>query len=227
MFKLDLKTMRLPLLIYFFTSLAAVGIAVFIPSLFEPHPNGDEVYKSFMFYFTDFFLPFSACAAVIMQIGGTLEKQTFSFFCSLPVKENVFLRWLITFLICAAIFAVTVITMFFSLKSRFNFKIELERMFFISFSNLIYFCSLSLLLIIITRQIFYAFSFLYGYMFVDMLVGENLMREKSAFVNIIAQCSKEAIDVNKKVYYIISLAVLIISFVLVKIDFMRKVNRRI
>lgn len=222
-----MKIMRLPLFIFFFTAALGILTSIFKTDIYATQYRWDEVYKCFLFYFSDFFLPFFASAAIITQIGGTLETRTFPFFCSLPVKENIFVRWLYTFIICFLTFWVTITVMFFAVKNSYNFDISLGRMYYIGFTDLVWFSSLALLAIIITRQIFYAFCFLYGYMFVDLLVGENLIRHRSAFINISGTFPKELADSNRLGYYISSAVIVLISFVLVKTDFPRKVNRKV
>lgn len=225
MIKLDLRFMMLPLIISVTVAAAFITALAISPDIFTPSVQSDGVYKTSAFFFIDFLLPFLLSACIIMQLGGTLEKNTFDFLSSMPVKLSPLLRWAFSMLIILVIHLSSIVFAFLTLKEFTSFHMSFYEMCFISFSNLILFCSLGLILMLIFRRVFYVYSILYGYLLVDLIVGDNFLGNKSVFVNIFAQCTKDEIQINRIILYIISAVCVVVSFVLIKCNFLRRINK--
>lgn len=220
MIRLDFKLMRLTLFLYlFFVVLFSLLLFAF-PDLFAANERSNGVYDSTAFYFLDFLFSFLSSASVILQLGGTFEPKTYDFIGSLPVKSTPLTRWLRS----AGFFAVVQLICAALTYSVLDIGISFARMCYISFANTILFLSLALLITLLARQIFYVFCILYGYMFIDMIVGDNFFRDKSLFVNIFATFSCESVDVNRFAVYCISMFSIIVSILIIKSDIHRKMN---
>lgn len=227
MIKLDFKFMKLPLIMYLSATAVFLITLLASPDTFYPSEKTAGVYESNAFFFIDFLLPFFASACIIMQLGGTMEKRTFDFFCSLPVRMSPILRWILSMIMLLIVHFGAIIATYFTLGKYPNFKMSFLQMCFTSFANFMIFCSLALILVLIFRRIFYIFSILYGYLLIDLIIGDNLLGSKSVFVNIFAQCSKDAIGQNRIVLYCISAALIVISAILLKCDFLRRINKHL
>lgn len=222
MIKLDLKFLKIPLIAY---ALATVmlGIALSNPVPLYPIEQFESTFKSDIFYFLDFILPFFASLSIIMQLGATFEKKTFEFFCSLPVRANPIIRWAR----CAVFFIagnfICVAAAYFALK----FPLPFGRMCYLCLANTILFLSVSLLLIMLIRQIFYVFCIMYGYLLVDLTIGDTLQKRYSAFVNIFAQFPGEIIDKNRLAVYIISAGCIVLAVIVQQTDLIRRINAKL
>ncbi|MCH5203823.1 MAG: hypothetical protein J1F03_03690 [Oscillospiraceae bacterium] len=208
MIKLDYKFMRLPLFLYLLTVIIFLGILFIYPEVFAIESIGG-MYKSDVFYFTDFVFPFLSSAAIIMQLGGTFEPDTFEFIRSLPIKSTPLIRWGRSAAFFGGVNSVCIIFSAIMLKSNIAFS----RMYYICFANTVLFLSLALFITLLARQIFYVFCVLYGYALVDLITGGELLGDKSIFINISAQYLPDKVDINRAVIYGISAVCIILSVV--------------
>ena len=99
------------------------------------------------------------------------------------------------------------------------------RMVFVSFTNFLLLCSLSLLLTILLRRVFYVFCIIFGYSLFDLFMGMVTLREFSLFVNISASVSKEALTANRMVMYAISVILVLTCIILIKFKFLQRFNK--
>ena len=226
MIRTDLKFMRLPLACYYALSAAYIFLLILFPDLFQPVSFAPDVVKSTIFYFTDFLLPLLTSCCIVLQIGNSLEKNTFQFLCTLPKNISMILRWVFTIALILPPYLIS-LAISYVVLDRFGASISFIRLLFISGPNLLFFCTTALLLIILFRQIFYAFCILCGYTFIDLFMSETLFREFSLFINVPGSYSKEAIDVNRIVFYISSIIMFLISILLIKLKFLQRFNSKV
>lgn len=217
MIKLDFKLMKLPLFVYFFTVASFLVMLFVFPNFFSAEQKSIGVYDSTAFYFLDFIFPFLSSASVVLQLGGTFEPKTYDFICSLPIKSTPVIRWLRS----ATFFAVIQLICIVLTYNVIDIDISFGRMCYICLANIVLFLSLALLITLLARQIFYVFCILYGYLFIDLTVGDIILQDKSVFVNIFAIFSYESVDINRFVVYCISMFCVIVSILIIKI-FSRK-----
>lgn len=222
-----MEFIKLPFIIYILTLVAFFVLLFTNISFFEPIQNSPNVYKTKIFLFTDVLFPFFASMCIIMRLGGIMEKKSFGFFCSLPTKFSPLMIWLFFIIFFLLMNSLCVITAFFKLKSFPVFQIAFESFYFLSLANMVLFCSVTLLIIFVFREIFYVCSIFYGYLLVDLVIGESLLGSRSIFVNLFGQCTAETIKYNRKILYIVSFICVIISLILFKFDFLRKMNRHL
>lgn len=213
MIRLDYKFMKIPLFMYCAVVVIFLCLLFFFPDLFSAVEINSGVFKSNIFCFLDFILPFISSVAVIMQLGGTFEPKTYDFICSLPIKSTLVIRWLRS----ATFFIIIQLICIILSYNVIDIEIGLGRMCYICLANTVLFLSLSLLITLLVRQIFYVFCILYGYLFIDLIVGDNVFQEKSVFVNIFANFSCTVINVNRLVVYCISVFCVIISILVTKL----------
>lgn len=222
MITLDLKFIKIPLIAY---SLAVVmfGIVLSNPDPLYPIEQFDGTFGSDIFYFLDFVLPFFASLSVIMQFGSTFENRTFDFFCSLPVKANPMIRWAR----CAVFFTSTNFICVAVAYRVLRFPVPFGRMCYLCLANTVLFLSISLLIIMLIRRIFYVFCIIYGYLLVDLTIGDTLQKKSSVFVNIFAQFPCEIINKNRMAIYIISFICVALAAIIQQTDFMRRINAKL
>lgn len=226
MIKTDLKFMRLPLACYYALSAAYIFLLILFPELFQPVSFVPDVIKSTIFYFTDFLLPLLASCCIVLQLGNTLEKNTFQFLCTLPKNISMILRWVFTVALILPPYLISLAVSYFTLD-QLRVSASFIRLLFISGPNLLFFCTAALLLIILFRQIFYTFCILCGYTFIDLFMSENLFREFSLFINVPGNYSKEVIDINRIGFCILSITMFLISLLLIKLKFLQRFNGKV
>lgn len=219
MIRLDLKFIKVPLIAYVLTVIV-FGIVLLNPETLYPVEEFEGTYRSDIFYFLDFVLPFFASVSIIIQLGATFEKKTFEFFCSLPVKSTPVMRWLR----CAVFFMLVNFVCVIAAYNILAFPVSFSRMCYLCLANTALFLSMALLLTMLIRHIFYVFCILYGYLLVDLTIGDTLQKKYSVFVNIFAQFPSNIIDRNRTVIYLISIACVILALLIQRTDMMRKTN---
>lgn len=102
---------------------------------------------------------------------------------------------------------------------------------FLMMTNLLYFCLLAFLLIILTRRIFYAFTLLYGYMTVALALP--MLMYKTVNVNLLKILPRyageltEIVYSNRLMYYLICLGFVVLGIILTVTDVPKKINRRL
>lgn len=222
MIRLDLKLIKVSLIAYFMAAIV-FGAVLSNPDSLYPIMEFEGTHKSDIFYFLDFVLPFFASLSVIMQLGATFENKTFEFFCSLPVRANPIIRWAR----CAIFFILSNFVCITLAYVILKFPISFGRMCYLCLANTILFLSVSLLLIMLIRQIFYVFCIVYGYLLVDLTIGDTLQKKYSVFVNIFAQFPGEIIDKNRLAVYIISAGCIVLAVIIQQTDFMRRINAKL
>ena len=226
MIKTDLKFMRPSLACYYALSIAYIFLLILFPDLFRPVSFVPDVVKSAIFYFTDFLLPLLASCCIVLQFGSTLEKNTFQFLCTLPKNISMILRWVFTVSLVLPPYLISLAVSYFALD-QLRASASFIRLMFVSAPNLLFFCTASLLLMILFRQIFYTFCILCGYTFIDLFMSESLFREFSLFINVPGNYSKEVIDINRTGFCILSVAMLLISLLLIKLKFLQRFSGRV
>lgn len=214
MIKLDLKLMKLPLVLYLFTVALLILMLLIFPDFFCANERNDGVYESTAFYFLDFIFPFLSSVSVIVQIGGTFEPRTYDFICSLPIKTTPIIRWLRSVTFFAVIQLICVALTYYVIDIGIGFG----EMCYICFANALLFLSLAFLITLLVRHIFYVFCILYGYMFIDLTVGDNFFKDKSLFVNIFAIFTHETVFTNRSVVYCIAIASVTASILIMKFN---------
>lgn len=219
MIRLDLKFLRVPL-VFYILMLIVFAAALSHPQPLSPIEQFEGTYKSDIFYFLDFLLPFFSSLCVIIQLGATFEKNTFNFVCSLPVKSTPLIRWTRSAIFFILVNFVCIVLAY----NVLGFPVSFGRMCYLCLANTALFLSLALLLTLLIRQIFYVFCILYGYLLVDLTIGDTLQKKYSVFVNIFAQFPADIIDKNRAVVYIISAACIVFAIIIQKTDIMRKMN---
>ena len=218
--------MRLPLACYYALSTVFIFLLILFPELFHPVSFVPDAVKSTVFYFTDFLLPLLASCCIVLQLGSTLEKNTFQFLCTLPRNICMILRWIFTIILILPPYLISVVISCITLD-KLGTPLSFARMLFISGPNMMFFCVVSLFLLIFLRQIFYVFCILCGYAFIDLFVGESLFKIFSLFINIPGIYSKAAIDINRVGFYILSVIMLLISLLLIKFKFLQRFNSKV
>lgn len=212
MIKLDLKLMKIPLVLYLFTVALFILMLLIFPDFFYANERNEGVYESTAFYFFDFIFPFLSSVSVIVQLGGTFEPRTYDFICSLPIKTTPIIRWLRSVTIFAVIQLICVALTYYVIDIGIGFG----EMCYICFANTALFLSLALLITLLARHIFYVFCILYGYIFVDLTVGDDFFKDKSLFVSIFAIFTHETVAINRAVVYFIAIVGVTASILIMK-----------
>lgn len=223
MIKIDIKAARLPLILYGAVFLVFLALLVFYPEAMTFTETRYDTYKSNFFYWSDFICPLTAVLCILMQLGNTLEKRGFEFLCSVPEKVGIIERWLFT--LFALILPVYLIGTLAAWHTNAEDIFSFGELVYLTGANLAFYSALSLFLMIVFRQMFYAFSIACGLMFADIAVGDKFLFEYSAFLNISCNKPMQAVDNNRQIYYALSLVLLLISYIFVKTDMLKRFNK--
>lgn len=223
MIKIDLKAAKLPLILYGAIFIAYLSLLLFYPRAMTFAETRFETYKSYFFYWSDFICPLAAVFCIILQLGNTLEKKSFEFLCSLPERTGIIERWLFT--LFALILPVYLAGVFACRFAAAGEPFAFWELLYLTGANLAFYSTLSLLMMIIFKQAFYVFSITCGLMFADLAAGEYFLFEYSAFLNISCRTPMETVEVNRRIYYAASLAMLVISFIFVKTNLLKRSNK--
>lgn len=223
MIKLDLKAARLPLILYGAAFLTVLALLVFAPDTMTFTKNNYDIYTSKFFYWSDFICPLLAVFCILLQLGNTLDKRSFELFCSLPEKKDMIIRW--GFTVFVLIFPLYFAGMLVGWNVEAREIYSFWELLYLSGANLAFYSTLSLLLMLIFRQTFYAFCVVCGFMFADVAVGEQFLFEYSTFLNISARNTVQEVEDNRFMYYIIAGSVLVFCIIFVKSKMLIRINK--
>ncbi len=223
--KIQMNFIHLPLALFLMTAIISVLLCNLSGSFFTPVLKNDGIYTSNAFAVTEFLLPFFASACIIMQLGSILEKKTFEFYCTLPVKRSFFTGWLITMVILLLIHFITISAIFLCFTKAELYKTEFSQFCFNGFANIVFFCSAAYFLSLLLRRVFYVYSVLYGLIFVDLISENNIFGTHSLFVVLNGYGNLKIIEENRMALYIISLILIILSLLIEKSGFVKRMNK--